>query len=268
MRKPAEPGSPPQRAPHAAAARALPQRFYKSVTVAHLPPSDAPDGAHWRILLDDRPLRTPAKLQFCVPTRALADAIAAEWSAQNGYIDPATMPLTKLANSAIDGVRGREDLIRADIVKYAASDLLCYRADSPRELVQRQAQAWDPILTWTQATLGARFAVSAGVMPVPQTQAALATVALALEHCDNFTLAALHVLTTLLGSALLALAHARGRLSAEDAWTAAHVDEDWQIGQWGEDADAAARRSHRLQELLVASRMLTLAGETVASPSL
>ncbi len=168
------------------------------------------------------------------------------------------MPLTRLANSAIDGVAGREAEVRADIAEYAGSDLVCYRAHGPERLVERQCRAWDPILAWSRDTLGARFEVATGIMPVAQPDAGRAAVAEALARLDAFTLAALHVMTTLMGSALLALAHARGRLSAEEAWAAAHVDEDWQISQWGKDAEAAARRERRWAEMQAASRMLSL----------
>ena len=168
------------------------------------------------------------------------------------------MPLTRLANSAIDGVRGREAEVQADIVKYAGSDLLCYRATEPEELVRRQAELWDPVLAWGREALGAHLQVAKGVMPVTQPEAAQQAVARALDGQDAFALAALHVMTTLMGSALLALAHARGRLTAEQAWAAAHVDEDWQIGTWGEDAEAVARRRRRWSEMQAASRMLRL----------
>ena len=181
-------------------------------------------------------------------------------AAQGTHIDPSSMPLTRLANSAIDGVTQREAEVRADIAKYAGSDLLCYRAEGPEALQRRQAEVWDPILRWAEQELGARFAISTGLMPVAQPDAAKAAVARALEAYDGFALAALHVITTLTGSVLLALAHARGRLSAEEAWAAAHVDEDWQISKWGEDAEAKARRERRWAEMQAASRMLGLLG--------
>lgn len=235
--------------------RPLPKRFYKAVTVA-----DA-EGA-FRILLDGKPVRTPAKHAFVLPTRALAQAIAAEWEAQAEHIDPAAMPLTRLANSALDGVTGREADVRADIARYSASDLVCYRAATPQPLARNQAEAWDPVLAWAGEALGARFEVAEGIMPVAQPEAAREAIARALEGHHAFTLAALHVMTTLMGSALLALAHARGRLSAEAVWAAAHVDEDWQISQWGADAEAQARRARRWAEMQAASRMLMLVGET------
>ena len=170
------------------------------------------------------------------------------------------MPLTKLANSSLDGVRGREGAVREDIAKYAASDLVCYRASEPEALVRRQGELWDPILAWSRDALGVRLVVSEGIMPAAQPEDAKAALTRALAGCDPFALAALHVMTTLTGSALLALAHARGRLGVEEAWAAAHVDEDWQIGRWGEDAEAAARRRRRWLEMQAASRLLTLLG--------
>jgi chaperone required for assembly of F1-ATPase len=213
----------------------------------------------FRILLDGKPARTPAKAELTVPTGPLAQAVAAEWQAQRDHIDAATMPLTRLANSAIDGVAARLSRVRADIVAFAANDLVCYRADGPGPLVQRQGQQWDPILAWSRDVLGARFEVATGLMPIAQPARACAAVAAALEGLDAFRLVALHVMTTLMGSALLALAHARGVLTAEAAWAAAHVDEDWQISNWGEDADAASRRARRWAEMQAASRLLRLA---------
>lgn len=242
-------------------ARALPKRFYTSVAVAAAaPPRYAGDVFGFAILLDGKPVRTPAKAPFAVPTRALAEAVAAEWERQAEFIDPTTMPLTRLSNSAIDGVRGREAEVRADIAKYAASDLVCYRAEGPEELVRRQSEVWDPIVAWSSDTLGVRFAIARGIMPVAQPETAQSGVSAALADGDAFVLAALHVMTTLMGSALLALAHARGHVAADAAWAAAHVDEDWQISQWGEDAEAAARRQRRSTEMHAASHMLVLLG--------
>lgn len=226
-------------------------RFYKAVSVAS-------DRSAFRLLLDGKPVRTPAKKEFLLPTRVLADAIAAEWEAQAERIDPTTMPLTRFANSAIDGVMGREAEVRADIVKYAGSDLVCYRAESPPELVRLQSAAWDPVLAWARAALGASFHVAKGIMPTVQPAQATASIASAVEAYGAFDLAALHVMTTLMGSALLALAHARGHLSADEAWAAAHVDEDWQISQWGGDAEAEARRARRRMEMQAASRLILL----------
>jgi chaperone required for assembly of F1-ATPase len=228
-----------------------PKRFYTSVGVA------TGNGTH-RILLDGKPVRTPRKAELALPTRALAQAVAAEWEAQGTRIDPASMPLTRLVNSGLDGVTGREAAVRADICAYAGSDLVCYRAAEPEPLVQRQREAWDPVLDWAHAALGARFAVVDGIMPSPQPRACVEAVTAALARQDALALTALHAMTTLMGSVLLALAHAHGRLTAEQAWAAAHVDEDWQIEKWGWDAEAKARRDRRWAEMAAASRLLAL----------
>jgi chaperone required for assembly of F1-ATPase len=212
------------------------------------------------VLLDGRPARTPRKRALDLPGRALAEAVAAEWAAQGERMDPVTMPLTRLVNSAIDGVRGREHEVAADIVRYAGSDLVCYRAGHPDGLVARQQAAWDPVLAWAAAELGVRLVFGEGLMPVAQPTRALEAVAATLGPLDAFRLTALHVMTTLTGSCLIALAHARGRLPLEEAWCAAHIDEDWQAEQWGIDHEAAARRAHRLVEMQAASRLLALLG--------
>jgi chaperone required for assembly of F1-ATPase len=230
------------------------RRLYQAVTVAASP--DA--GPAFRILLDGKPVRTPAKEVLEVPTRTCAEAVAAEWAAQREHIDPATMPLTKLVCSAVDGVRGREGEMREAIGKYLASDLLCYRASGPVALVRRQAALWDPVLAWGRDVLGVPLIVTTGVMPVRQPQTAQTALARTLAEQGPFTLAALYVMTALMGSALLALAHARGQLGLAEAWAAAHIDEDWQISQWGEDAQAAARRERRWLEVASASRLLHL----------
>jgi chaperone required for assembly of F1-ATPase len=232
-------------------ARPLPRRFYNEVRCELR-------GEKFEVHLDGRSVKTPKKIGLMLPTRALGDAIAEEWARQGERINPATMPLTKLVNSAIDGVTGREAEARTDILKYAANDLLCYRAEGPHGLVKRQARAWDPVVDWAHKALGARFIVAAGVMPVVQSAQALTVIAAQLEGLDAFRLASLHVMTTLMGSALLALAHAHGRLTAAEAWAAAHVDEDWQIEQWGADAEAAARRQRRWEEMWAASQFLRL----------
>jgi chaperone required for assembly of F1-ATPase len=247
-------GTKDSRKPGGGGARYLSKRFYKSVTVAK--PQGA--GPAYGILLDGKAVRTPAKVLLAVPTESLAEAIAGEWEDQGEHIDPEAMPLTRLVNSVLDGVRGRENEVRAEIVKYAASDLLCYRASEPDALVRRQSELWDPILAWSHDRLGARLAVAEGLMPFTQSEATRSAIAKALEEFDTFMLGALHVMTTLMGSASLALAHAHGRLSAGAAWEAAHVDEDWQISQWGEDAEANARRRQRWIEMLAASRLLAL----------
>lgn len=232
-------------------APALPKRFYKDVSV------ETRDGG-FAVLLDGRPVRTPKKLSLVVPTRGLAEAIAAEWAAQGDMIDPASMPLSKLAITALDGVADHMGEVAAEVVKFAGSDLLCYRAEAPEGLVALQAKTWDPVLRWLEHELGARFVLAEGMMPVEQSRALLDGVARLVAPYDAMALTALHVMTTLMGSAALALAHTKGRLSADDAWTAAHVDEDWQISQWGVDVEAAERRAKRLREMQAASRFLEL----------
>lgn len=230
----------------------LPKRFYTEVSVG-----DAPDGGY-QILLDGRPVRTPRKLPLVVPTKGLADAIAAEWAAQTERIDPSTMPLSKLAITALDGVTGTMREVAADVVRYAGSDLLCYRAEAPVGLAEMQATVWDPVLAWIETETGERFLLAEGVMPVTQNRFALERVGDLVAPFGAMQLAALHVMTTLTGSAFLALAVAKERLSAEEAWAAAHVDEDWQIARWGIDVEAAERRARREAEMLAASRFLQL----------
>lgn len=229
----------------------LPKRFYTDVTVAD-------EAGLAAILLDGRPVRTPGKAQLAVPSAGLAEAIADEWRGQGEEVDPHTMPLTKLINSAIDGVRGQEKSVVDDILAYAGSDLLCYRASGPEGLLALQNQAWDPVLSWAAGSLGAPLSLAEGVMHVPQPETSLAALRAEIEPLDAFRLAALHVMTTLTGSALLPLAVARAQLSPEAAWNAAHVDEDWQISQWGEDEEAKLRRQSRKRDFDAAAKLLEL----------
>jgi chaperone required for assembly of F1-ATPase len=229
----------------------LPKRFYKDVTVED-------EGGQVAILLDGRPVRTPGKAPLAVPSAALAEAVADEWRAQGDRIDPQTMPLTRLVNSAIDGVLGQEAAVVDDILAHAGSDLLCYRARGPEGLLSLQAEAWDPVLYWAAGALAAPLSLAEGVMHVPQPETSLESLRAAIEPLDPLKLAALHVMTTLTGSALLPLAVARGELSPEAAWEAAHVDEDWQISQWGEDAEAKQRRQNRKTDFDAAAKLLAL----------
>ncbi|HEV7462978.1 MAG TPA: ATP12 family protein [Methyloceanibacter sp.] len=236
---------------------ALPKRFYKEVAIE----DRGADGIAIALLLDGKPVRTPGKAPLVLPARDLAAAVAEEWRAQGERIDPETMPLTRLANSAIDGVRGREDAVIADILAHAGSDLLCYRADGPKGLVAAQSKHWDPVLAWAKSTLKAPLRLAEGIVHVAQPKSALQGIKRELEGLDAFRLAALHGMTSLTGSALLALAVALQRLTPEEAWKAAHVDEAWEISQWGEDEDAAARRANRWRDFAAASRMLKLLTE-------
>lgn len=229
----------------------LPKRFYKGAEAA------AAEGG-FAVALDGRIARTPGRAPLVLPTPALAEAVAAEWEAQVEVIDPARMPLTRLANAAIDGVAREREAVAAEIVKYAASDLVCYRAEYPDRLVERQTALWDPVVTFARTDLGARFVLAAGVMFVEQTEQALQAVNRAVPRDDPFVLAALSTMTTLSGSALLALAVLRGKLSAEAAWEAAEVDEAWNAELWGLDAEAEARRANRWREMQAAARMVAL----------
>jgi chaperone required for assembly of F1-ATPase len=236
-----------------ASAPKFPKRFYESVTI------EGRDG-DFALLLDGKPVRTPGKAHLLLPTLALAEAVAEEWRAQQELIDPATMPLTKLANSTIEGVVGREQAVIDDILAYAASDLLCYRADGPQGLIEAQLAQWDPVLDWAKSTLDAPLMLAEGIVHVAQPQASLDRLKDSLAGRDPFSLAALHLMTGLTGSALLALAVGLEQTTPEQAWQAAHVDEDWQISQWGEDAEAAARRKARWGDFAAAARLLSLVG--------
>lgn len=229
----------------------LPRRFYQA---AHVESA----GTAWRVLLDGRPVRTPARNELLLPSEGLARMIAEEWEAQGEEIRPDSMPLTKLANTAIDRVSGRQEEVAAEILAFAESDLVCYRADWPEQLVERQHAAWDPLLAWLDEASGARLNVAVGVMHVAQPEAALSALRAEIVSLDAFALAAMHNMTTLMASFVLALAVVRGRLQADEAWQVAHVDEDWQISQWGEDAEARQRRDARWREMSAAAQFLEL----------
>jgi chaperone required for assembly of F1-ATPase len=231
----------------------LPRRFYKTVSIG---PSKT--GKGHIILLDGRAAMTPGRQELRLLTGALARAVAAEWDAQKDTIDPGRMPLTRLINTAIDGVTPRMADVTADIVKYAGGDLLCYRADFPEGLVQRQRTMWDPVLAWIAERFGAHFAIGTGLMPVGQPPEASARISAAVARLDPLRLTALHVMTSLMGSTLLALAVLHGRITPEAAWEAAHVDEDWQVSEWGKDAEATARRQTRWGEMAAAAALVRL----------
>lgn len=230
----------------------LPRRFYVSVEIA-----PAAEGG-FAVSLDGRPVRTPAKAALTVPSEALAAALAAEWRAQTEIIEPDTMPLTRLVNSALDGVAGARDVTIAEVAKFAETDLVCYRAGEPDALVAAQSTAWDPVLAFAREMLDARFVCAEGVIYVVQPESARTAVRRALEAetsgaSGSLRLAALSVMTSLTGSVLLALAVARGKFDAATAWRAAHVDEDHQTMAWGHDAEAAARRERRWRDMEAAA---------------
>lgn len=242
-------GDTPLARARAATRAAGPKRFYAEVTVAA-------DGDRLAVLLDGRPVRTPGKAPLALPTRALAEAVAAEWRAQGTHIEPSSMPLTRLVNTVLDGVRRERAAVVGQIVAYAGSDLLCYRAGAPEGLAGRQRAAWDPVLAWAAGEFGLRFRLAEGVMHVAQPGDVLGRFRQLIEDEGDFALGALSSMTGLTGSALLALAVRRGRLDADAAWEAAHVDEDWQIAQWGADEEAAARRRKRKREMDAAALVL------------
>jgi chaperone required for assembly of F1-ATPase len=231
----------------------LPKRFYKEAGV------EERDG-RFLLTLDGRTARTPGKQPLAVPSRGLAEALAEEWQGQGAEIDPSTMPVTRIVNSAIDGVSPRQAEVVDDLVRYAGSDLVYYRASEPERLARSQDDAWRPVLDWVKETHGARFTLSEGVMHVAQPAEAIGAVRAAIERIKSpFALAALHVMTTLSGSVLIALAHASRRLDAEQAWTAAHVDELYQESVWGQDYEAMERRRRREADFMAASRVFRLA---------
>lgn len=234
----------------AAARQPLPKRFYKHAAVAETE-------GRYRVELDGRQVRTPLRRVLEVPSRAVAEALAREWQQQTDVIDPATMPLTRLVNAALDAVAGREAAVRADIVKYAGSDLVCYRAEHPQTLVARQAEGWDPILAWARDTLGADLLPAKGIVHQAQPAAALERIASAIGPLPALTLAALHSATTLTGSALLALACHAGRIDGAQAWRLAHIDEDYQAEQWGWDSEAQAARDRKRAQMDAAALVLT-----------
>lgn len=224
------------------------KRFYKTATIGPLV------GGGATVLLDGRPIRTPARAQLVAPA-PVAEAMAAEWNAQEVHILPLTMPLTRLANTAIDGVASNMEPVREEIVAIGSNDLVFYRADAPAGLVERQQALWDPLVNHMETRLDVPVEVTAGIMPIYQSPAFSERLR-ALLPAEPLPLAALHQLTTLTGSALIALAVAEGVQSLDAGWDAAHVDEDWNIKEWGEDAEAAERRAMRRRDAEAAAFIL------------
>jgi chaperone required for assembly of F1-ATPase len=227
----------------------LPARFYK----------EAVAGTHdagFALLLDGKVAKTPGRKPLAVSSRRVAEAMAAEWSAQGERIDPATMPMTRVVNAAIDRVAGEMTAVRGDIVKYSGSDLICYRAEEPESLIEAQAKRWDPLVTWAREALGARLVVAAGIVHAAQEPATATAIAKALEPLDALRLAAVHTVTTLTGSAIIALAVLKGRLTVQQAWEAAYADEDWQMSRWGRDEAALSARAKRFTEMQAAGLIL------------
>lgn len=228
---------------------ALMKRFYKDVEVAET------EGG-FGILLDGRSIKTPGRSPVTLPALRIAEATAAEWRSQKDEIDPVTMPLTRLINSASDGVEGRKTETLNDIISYAGSDLLCYRADSPEELVIRQSNAWDPIILWAKQNYGLIFVLAEGVMPVSQASENDPVLTRELEDLDPLSLAATHLVVNLTGSALLAFSLLRGFRDAPGVWEAAHVDELFNEERWGADREALDARAARYRDFLAAAFIL------------
>jgi chaperone required for assembly of F1-ATPase len=228
----------------------LPKRFYKEVSISET------DGHH-SVLLDGKPVKTPARNLLSFPTAAAAQLVADEFAAQDKEINPALMPSTRLANTAIDGVATEIEAVQEDIIRFASNDLICYRAEGPDALVARQADIWDRYIDWTRSRYGARLYLTEGVIHVAQPREAIALIGAAVKQiADPLRLACLHTMTTLTGSAILALAIHEGEAPAEEAWNAAHLDEDWTIERWGEDREATERRAARWQDMKSAADML------------
>lgn len=218
----------------------------------------APGEGGWSVILDGRPIRTPAKAPLALPTRAYAEACAAEWDAQQGEVRPQTMPLTRSANAAIDKVAVQFDEVAGLIAAYGETDLLCYRAEGPASLVARQAAAWDPLLDWAAETLGARLVPTAGIVHRPQDPEALARLAAATRAFDPFELAAFHDLVALSGSLVIGFAAARGAQPPQALWALSRIDEDWQAEQWGTDEEAAEQAALKKQAFLEAAHIFSL----------
>jgi chaperone required for assembly of F1-ATPase len=235
------------------------KRFYKDVAAAGR-----------SILLDGKRLKTPRGAELVLPTSALAEAVAEEWRGQGEDIVPAEMPLTKLANATIDGAAPRREDVVAEIVAFARHDHLCYRTDAPAELVRRQNQAWDPLLDWAAERHGAPLLTAHGVTSIAQPEESLAALRAAVEAFDPFALAALHVVASICGSLVLALAVADRRLTAAEAFAASQIDERYQAEKWGLDAEAQARARRLEAELDAAARFMDLSRtrpRTEAAPS-
>jgi chaperone required for assembly of F1-ATPase len=227
------------------------KRFWTSVAVAT-------EGEGWGIWLDQRPIRTPARALLVVPTAPLAGGIAAEWDGVEDRVDPRAMPLTGLANAALDRVALDPQAFATTLARYAEADLACYRAEGPVALVERQAEQWDGLLTWARRRYDLDFVVTTGIVHVDQPPATVRRLAAAVAALDPFRLAGLSPLVTIGGSLVAALAVLEGGLSPETAWAAVSLDERWQLEQWGADAEAELALENRERDFLAAARFLSL----------
>lgn len=216
------------------------------------------EGGEWRIELDGRPLRTPERARLVVPSRPLAEAIAGEWNSADEAIDPRALPLTGLANAAIDRVGPDKAAFAHGLARYGESDLACYRADGPRALVARQEEHWDRLLSWARRRFDVDFRTTSGIVHVAQPQATVDRLAHAVAALDPFRLAGLSPLVTLGGSLLAGLALLEGAMTAEEAWRAVSIDDQWQLEQWGADPEAEAALDSRRRDFVAAARFLEL----------
>ena len=227
------------------------KRFWKAVAVE-------PHGGTWGISLDERQVRTPAKAELALASAELAQAIADEWDSVGEKIDPRSMPLTGLANAAIDRVAADKKAFAEGVARYAESDLLFYRAEGPNPLIERQEQAWDPLLSWARRRYDVDFETTSGLIHVAQPAATVDRLAHEVALLDGFHLAGLSPLVTISGSLIAGLAVAEEAVSAEAAWDAVTVDERWQMEQWGSDAEAELALANRKADFLAAARFLKL----------
>jgi chaperone required for assembly of F1-ATPase len=230
-----------------------PRRFWKSVQVM-------PAGEGFAVSLDNRPLKTPGKADFIVPTREMAAAAAAEWEAQGDTVRPQDMPVTRTANTAIDALAVNHAAVVEEIARYGETDLLCYRAVAPQALRARQEAAWEPLLCWAEAELDAPLLRTVGVMHVPQPAESLSALRAEVDRFTAFGLAGLHDLVALSGSLVIGLAAVRQIEPAEVLWVASRVDEIWQAEQWGSDEEAEAMAARKCRAFLEAARFLRLCG--------
>ena len=227
------------------------KRFWKDVTVDRL-------GDGWAIKLDDRPVRTPARVPLSLPTEALAEAVAEEWREAGETVDPRAMPMTGLANAAIDRVEPERQAFAGGLARYAEADLACYRSEWPPELVERQAKAWDELLAWARRRYDIDFATTSGLMHIPQPQATIEQLTHAVGALDAFRLAGLSPLITVGGSLIAALAVLEKAMTPEQGWDAVSIDDRWQLEQWGADPEAEIALDNRKRDFLAAAQFLEL----------
>jgi chaperone required for assembly of F1-ATPase len=227
------------------------KRFWTDVPVE-------PDESGWAILLDGRSLKTPARAALAVPTQALAEAIAEEWRSVGETVDPRAMPLTGLANAAIDRVAPDRQAFAQGLARYAEADLACYRVEGPRELVAQQELSWDPLLAWARRRYDVDFATTCGLMHVAQPGATVERLSHAIAALDAFQLAGLSPLVTVGGSLVAGLAVIEKAIGADEAWKAVSIDEQWQLDQWGADAEAEKALDNRRRDFMAGARLLEL----------